>query len=174
MILPDAPLVCFVRWWHVWSTLLSSLLSLLSESPMIILFAAGLCFKKKRSSVLFSRSSSIAVVSITNELSKYKSYHLIFKISIKKDKIPTMNFDENVWIISTKDYIYFPKGKYICLAGWNIRMTVCGEAGRRNWSWNPRRQRKREEWSLVLGFTTNLFGEMQIQIRYFFGFEKYF
>ena len=110
----------------------------------------------------------------SNEMSKYKNYHLIFKISIKEDKIPTMNFDENVWIISTKDYIYFPKGKYICLAGWNIRMTVCGEAGRRNWSWNLRRRRKREEWSLVLGFTTNLFGEMQIQIRYFFGFEFFF
>ena len=59
-----------------------------------------------------------------------------------------MNLDENVWIISTKDYIYFPKGKYICLAWWNIRMTVCGEAGRRNWSWNLRRRRKREEWVL--------------------------
>ena len=60
VILRDAPLVCFVRWWHVWSTLLSSLLSLLSESPMIILFAAGLCFKKN--SVLFSRWSSILVL----------------------------------------------------------------------------------------------------------------
>ena len=60
VILRDAPLVCFVRWWHVWSTLLSSLLSLLYESPMIILFAAGLCFKKN--SVLFSRSSGIMVL----------------------------------------------------------------------------------------------------------------
>ena len=61
--------------------------------------------------------------------------------------------------VSMKLYISVKKGKYICLVEWNIRLTVCVQAGRRNRSWNLRSRRKREEWSLV-------------QIFPFFGFFK--
>ena len=83
--------------------------------------------------------------------------HIIYNVIAKKYTY-LVQYRWN-YIFLCKTFGKFSKGKYICLVEWNIRLTVCVQAGRRNRSWNLRSRRKREEWSLV-------------QIFPFFGFFK--